>query len=136
MKVRVSLLTFLTAVALGFAAVASSGDDQWNCRNIDLEISCGLDGCIVSDAHTPMDVTVSAKEIRACAYTGCWEGRPSARMQSGHFQVFTGTALPFSTNPEDTADISLTVDAVTGTGTILVAGLYAQPVQCVLGNSD
>lgn len=124
---------FLAASAsliLAMPVMAEEASDGWTCRNVAVEIACTAEECSVSDGHTPMSVTISPSEISACAYSGCWEGVPSASMQSGRFQVVTGSALPFSTDPDYLADISVTVDTNTGIATILISGQYAHPARC------
>lgn len=103
---------------------------SWICRNDDLEITCGDDGCQVSESHTPMYVFVDQREMRVCAYSGCWSGSPAAMTSSGWFLVATGKDLPFSTSPDDKTDITVTIERASRVATILVAGLFANPAIC------
>ena len=121
------------AVVMVFSAPAQAVADGWRCSNPDLEISCPAGKCEVADAHTSMRVTASASELSVCAYSGCWEGAPGAFIQSGRFQIYTGVRLPYMLDTDDGAHASLTVDRVAGVGTILISGMYAQPMICEEG---
>ena len=73
---------------------------------------------------------VSALEMSICAYSGCWEGTPAATLTSGSFLTFTGVALPFSTNPDSFANVSVTINSKSEVGMILVEGMFASPALC------
>ncbi len=121
----------ICVAAMTLPALSASGEElSWSCRNNDLEISCNHGKCEVAEAHTAMDVHLSRDEISVCAYSGCWAGKPSAIVQTGAFLTFAGTSLPFSTNPEDLADVSVTIATKSHVATILVAGGYATPAVC------
>lgn len=109
---------------------AAPEPSNWTCRNADIEVVCADDSCRVTDAHTPMEVTVSGSEVSVCAYSGCWEGAAATTVRSGSFLTVTGTGLPFSSDPDDRADISVTIETASRVGTILVAGRYATPATC------
>ena len=122
-------LAAVTAFASFMPAAAQSGELGWSCRNMEYEISCNGGVCEASEAFTPMDIYTNSEEMAACAYTGCWEGKPTV-IQSGRFIIFLGTDLPFSTQPEGRGDIALTIDTETHSATILVGDLYAMPAVC------
>lgn len=115
------------ASASGTQGAVTAG---WRCRNNDLEIACDETACEVSDSHTAMDVTLGRDEISICAYSGCWSGRPAAITLSGPFLTYSGVGLPFSTSPEDEANISVTVETSSQVANILVAGQFANPATC------
>ncbi len=123
----VILLTAGSAIATVKVPAISAG---WNCSNVDLEVSCNATECKVSKGHTPMDVHVNASEISVCAYSGCWVGAPSTVTQSGPFQTFTGLSLPFSTNPDSLANVSVTINGVSRVAMILVGGEFTNPALC------
>ena len=130
MKHLPTILLLLTTVsAVSFAKMPAPAPG-WNCKNADLEVSCNDEKCKVSDDHTPMDVHVSQSEMSICAYTGCWTGTPSAVVRSGGFETFTGLSLPFSTNPDSPANISVTVNRTTRVAMVLVEGVFANPALC------
>ncbi len=128
---KLLLLTVLTLIAGNLMAVKSPVSTGWNCTNSDLEVSCSAKKCKVATAHTPMDIMVSASKMRICAYSGCWSGSPSMVAQSGVFETYVGTALPFSTSPESLADASVTISKSTKIATVLIDGLFATPATCV-----
>ena len=103
---------------------------EWTCRNTDFEIACDVGGCSASETHTPMEASVGLTAISVCAYSGCWEGTAVSMHRSGTFLTVTGTALPFSSAPDDRADISVTIETGSRVGTLLVAGRYATPAIC------
>lgn len=131
MTLRIALAASLSLCSSALADETPAIAVDWSCRNVAVEIACNEDGCEASDDHTPMDVSVSRAAISVCAYSGCWEGRPSAWMQAGQFQIVTASALPFSTNPASVADVSVTVDTGSGVGTILISGVFAHPARCI-----
>ena len=118
----------LAAASAEEAAAASS--TRWTCRNTDLEVACGEDSCAVTPSHTPMFVTVDQNEMSVCAYSGCWSGSPAATITSGSFLMVTGRNLPFSTNPDDKQDVTVTIERASRVATILVAGEFANPATC------
>lgn len=121
----------LAALILTLAAPAAFADvGAWSCRNEQLEIICAKGACAVSDGHTPMDVTIDAKKITACAYTGCWTGAPILAVRTGPWITVQGVDLPFSTNPSDRADVAVTLDARSGIAAVLVAGSFVNPMLC------
>ena len=130
MKKLFTLLVLLTAGTIAYSATAPVEPSGWNCRNTDLEVSCSGAKCEVAEHHTPMDVHVSASKISICAYSGCWEGIPSATTTSGPFTTFTGVALPFSTAPDNLANVSVTVNNASKVAMILVEGMFASPALC------
>lgn len=121
------------SLGMGLLAVAQP---DWQCRNLDAEISCTAGECVTAGDHTPMDVHLSDDEISVCAYTGCWEGQLSGVLHSGQFKTYTGLDLPFSTQPDGEADISVTIDVENSVGTLIVPGLFAHPVTCERLNSS
>lgn len=127
-------LVGLLSLPLSGPALADSepeGLPDWSCSNPDVEIACDDQGCVVSDSHTPMSVSLSRREISVCGYSGCWRGPPDSVLQAGRrFQTFTAENLPFSTAPESTADIVVTVDRESGIATLLVADIFAHPMRC------
>ncbi len=124
----------LSVLATAFCSPAHAGggeeDTGWNCRNYSFEIGCEGDTCTAADAFTPMDIHVTDDEVSFCAYTGCWQGAPTSVAHAGRFTTYTGLDLDFSSQSSWTADAVLSIDTQTGTGTILVADIYAQPVTC------
>lgn len=128
MKKLLTFILFLTASSATIAAESSG----WNCINADLEVNCNVTKCEVEKNHTPMDVYVNATKMSICAYTGCWEGVPTSTIISGSFETFTGKALPFTTNPDSSANISVTVNRTSRIGMILVEGMFANPAICTL----
>ena len=129
MKKRLTFIALLTVASTTYAATAveSSG---WNCRNTDLEVRCSDKKCEVAANHTPMDVHVSESAMSICAYSGCWEGAPSATMTAGSFVTFTGIALPFSTGSVGVANVSVTVNTASKVAMIMVEGMFASPALC------
>lgn len=109
---------------------AKDNASGWHCRNPDLEISCPEGKCEVADAHTSMSVTANASELGVCAYSGCWYGVPAASIQTGQFHIFTGVRLLYMLDTDDGAHASLTIDTQSGIGTMLISGMYAQPMIC------
>ncbi|MBR9834886.1 MAG: hypothetical protein GYB42_06790 [Alphaproteobacteria bacterium] len=77
-----------------------------------------------------LELHVTDDEVSFCAYTGCWQGAPTSVAHAGRFTTYTGLDLDFSSQSSWTADAVLSIDTQTGTGTILVADIYAQPVTC------
>ena len=130
MKKLLTLLVYLIAGTNVYSATAPVEPAGWNCRNTDLEVSCSGAKCEVAEQHTPMDVYVSSSEMSICAYSGCWEGTPSATLNSGSFLTFTGMALPFSTNSDSFANVSVTINGKSKVGMILVEGMFASPALC------
>ena len=122
----------IISLLAGVAALPAFADktDRWNCRNVDLEISCTTDTCKVSEGHTPIDIHLTPSDISLCAYTGCWTGPPSEVISSGRLQIFTGAALPFSNRLDTFADVSVTIDTETGAATVMVADQFATPAIC------
>ncbi|MDJ0922344.1 MAG: hypothetical protein QNI84_14545 [Henriciella sp.] len=116
---------------IGLPGVAE-GQDVWQCRNHEFEIGCDQTGCTASDAHTPMDISLSDTAISVCAYTGCWTGAPNYLRRGARFEIWTGYRLPFSTQASGYADISITLDTTTGVANVLVGDLYATPATCTV----
>lgn len=132
MKQTVLALSVLVG-AFCSPAMAGGGDEDtgWNCRNYSFEIGCEGDTCTAADAFTPMDIYLTETHMTLCAYTGCWEGAPDTVSQAGRLITFTGQGLDFSTRDNWPADAVVTLDTQSGTGTILVVDLYAQPITCM-----
>lgn len=126
---RLAIISIVALAGVPSLAAAQDGELGWSCRNMEYEISCGGGVCEASEAFTPMDIYVTSTEMSACAYTGCWEGAPTT-IKAGRFVTFLAPDLPFSTRPEFTGDIALTIDTETSTATILVGDLYAEPAVC------
>lgn len=130
MRKLLTFMVLLTAGSATYSATTPTVAAEWNCRNTDLEVSCNAVKCEVAKNHTPKDVYVSPSKISVCAYTGCWEGVPSATTISGTFEIFTGMALPFSTDPDSLANVSVTVNRTSKVAMILVEGRFASPAIC------
>lgn len=128
--------TLALLAAMAFATPALAAEDSssagWSCRNVDFEISCDEEKCEAAEAHTPMAIDLHENRMSACAYSGCWAGVPDVVVRSGRFETHAASDLPFSTaaDADMAADVSATIDIQSGTGTILVAGLYAHPMIC------
>lgn len=93
------------AMALAVAALAAAGGParatDFNCRNLEAEISCANGACTVtvpggSDGFTPMGLTRRGATLSICAYSGCWEGRISLRRTRGVIEMLFATV----TNPQ------------------------------------
>lgn len=127
-----SALIPLALAAIALPASAGGGDDGagWNCRNLQLEISCDGETCMAAEAFTPMDIHLTDTQLSLCAYTGCWVGAPTAITQSGRFITYAGSGLVFSTQTDSITDAVVTVDTATGTATVLVADTFAHPATC------
>ena len=119
---------FITALAALFAPLVSA--EGWACRNTLIEIACDDADCAVSETHTPMHVHIDEAGISACAYSGCWEGGITSKTSTGPFVSITAQSIPFSTIPENAADIALQLDRSTGVATLIVSGLFAHPMRC------
>ncbi len=117
------------------AETSSAQPQAWSCRNFEFEISCSHTDCTASTAHTPMDISVAEDAMSVCAYTGCWEGAPSAVLTSGPFTTFVGVDMPFSSNPHaGGGDVTVSVNRKSGAGSVLVGELFATPLSCVARN--
>ena len=128
---RTALLSLgIAALCPSMLAQADAGSPGWACRNLQFEIGCSGGTCSASDDFTPMDVHVSREEMDVCAYTGCWAGRPSVAAVAGGIEVFAGQDLAFSTSPDSTADIAVSIETKSGAATILVGGTFATPATC------
>lgn len=103
--------------------------DGWRCRNEQVEVSCDAGACAVSEAHTPMDVSVDPSRISVCAYTGCWEGPVALHVLKDGRAAFIGTDLAFSTVPDLRSDATVVIDIRSGVGAVLAAG-FVNPVTC------
>lgn len=129
---RLSKLILLLPLSLMTASpvVANGEGISWNCRNADFEISCSDGVCTASADHTPMDISVGDEMISWCAYSGCWEGTPSALMRSGRFVSFYGNALENDADPSSTVDVAIVIDTQSGTANIMAVDLFATPATC------
>ncbi len=66
--------------------------------------------------------------ISVCAYTGCWEGTGKV-FDGGDFFSLTGHGLKFSTSPERTENIAISLDRRDNIA-VLKAGAFAHPLIC------
>lgn len=127
---RIVLCLGLCVLTLSAPGVAADDTATWRCRNADFEIGCQAGECRAADAHTAMNVRVGPTDVSVCAYSGCWAGAPSASARSGGFLTVTAASLPFSTTPDDRADVAVIIDTGSGAAAILVASRFATPATC------
>jgi len=114
------LLTFNLAAAL------ASG---WNCRNLEVEISCNNGKCKVSDGFTPLDAYFGMDQnISIGMYTGVWEGK-STSIETGDYLIVIGKDLIFSTSNDMKANFLVTLDKKDRIALIKGYG-YAMPMTC------
>lgn len=125
-----AMLTLGLAAGPAAAKALLPVETVWSCRNEALEIACPKGVCAVSKTHTPIDVTVSPKAINACAYSGCWSGAPAQVIDVGRYLSVAGLGLAFSGG--GAGDVSVTIDRETGTGVVMLDGLFVNPVRCVV----
>ncbi len=125
-------LVLTVLFAHGALQLFAEASESWNCQNEAVEIGCDASGCKVSDAHTPMSVSLRPDQMSVCAYTGCWEGRPDAVITTGQFQTWTGSSLVWSSAPqaESGATVSITVNTKDGVANLMVDGVFAHPARC------
>lgn len=103
---------------------------NWNCTNNDMEIHCDSKGCEVSDAFTPLSVSLETDgEMSICVYSGCFEGKGEVINNKTHI-FYSGYNLKFSTsNSEDMkADFLIAIDDYDKIAVIKGFG-YAMPKQ-------
>lgn len=107
--------------------------DSWSCSNQEAEIRCSQSACTLSESFTPMSVSFDTKgDILVCAYSGCWEGKADALLNSGSYTTLTSKNLYWShagSESSEPIEASITIDRSNGYATILVAG-FAHPISC------
>ncbi len=113
-------------------AVLCSGAyaESWQCKN-DFEVRCADGKCETETASgfTPMSVTFDDSGMMSvCAYSGCWEGTGKV-FRSEDFLTLAGHNLKFSTSPENTENIAISLDLKDRIA-VLKAGAFAQPLIC------
>ncbi|MEM8773124.1 MAG: hypothetical protein AAGD92_15870 [Pseudomonadota bacterium] len=122
-------------IALLFAALLSGSKaelpvDRWLCAN-SVEVWCTVDSCAAKpeDETTPMAIEAKANgDFAICAYTGCWEGRAAPVRAKGR-ALWIADDVPFSTNDEFRADVTVLITEKDGVGFVRV-GAIATPLLC------
>jgi len=118
-----------TVLAILLLLAGAGPANAWLCRNADLEVTCGPDGCQVSEGFTPMDVFLSEEgQMAVCAYSGCWEGRANQIVRSDRYLMLAANELRWTTGSGREA-IAVLLDKETGIAVINGAG-FAHPLQC------
>lgn len=98
------------------------------CTNPDLEVSCVSGACSVSEAHTPMQVTVG-KQLEVCAYSGCTR-YTFKKVKSPSFDIFHAERGIASQDDQlKTAPMALVVDKNDGVGVLKYDALVI-PLSC------
>jgi hypothetical protein len=116
-----------------FILSPSDAGGTWRCHN-DLEIDCRNGRCNAAKdgSFSPMNVTLSESgSMSVCAYSGCWTGNALFK-RSGHFRVWVGSNLAFSTAPKSPSaskNILIAIDEKDSVAT-LKAGEFALPLLC------
>jgi hypothetical protein len=104
--------------------------EAWTCRNEDLEITCGADGCNASDSFTPMEVNVSSQGLmEVCAYSGCWRGQANQRVQSDRWILLAAERMQWMGSGGGEGAFGLLLDRATGVAVLNGEG-FAQPMLC------
>src|SRR5215207_9657992 len=101
----------------------------WECRNVQLEITCARGKCERSNSFTPMHVSVSERgQVSACAYSGCWNGRAATLQRSARYLYVSGSFRWTGTTGEK-EDLAVVIDRKLATASFLGAG-FANPMTC------
>jgi len=130
MRMRATRRALRTAVFVLALSAAAESALAWNCRNEDLEVTCGDDGCRSSESFTPMDVHVSDEGLmEICAYTGCWRGQANQRVSSNRWILLAAERLQWMGSGGGTASFGLLLDRETGIAVLNGEG-FAQPLLC------
>lgn len=117
-----------TLLALNASAVFST---EWNCRNYDLEISCGEEKCEVSasDGFTPLDAHLDdSGNMSIGMYSGVWEGKGKF-LKEKNYIVVVGNDLVFSASADWKGDILIAIDTKDKVAVFKGLG-YAMPMRC------
>jgi len=109
---------------------STANAESWQCKN-DFEARCADGKCeaVTESGFTPMSVSFDDSGMMSvCAYSGCWEGTGKV-FKSGDFLMLAGHNLKFSTSPENTENIAISLDLKDNIG-VLKAGAFAHPLIC------
>jgi hypothetical protein len=118
---------FATTVLLFVPMTAIAID--WNCRNTELEIQCAAGQCAVSQAFTPVDISVDSEgTFSVCAYSACWQG-PGSVVSNGRHLMVAGTELVRSGVPSERGGFMVGIDTLARAGFLWGEG-FALPVSC------
>ncbi len=119
-------LIITTLLTLNASAVFST---EWNCRNYDLEISCGEEKCEVSDGFTPLDAHFDDNGSMSIGmYSGVWEGKGKI-LREKNYMVVVGSDLVFSTSVDWKETILIALDTKDKVAVFKGLG-YAMPMRC------
>ncbi len=122
----------LAAMLLMFtpmSALADDPDQGWNCRNTDVEITCGDGSCKVSDAFTPMDVHLSGNRLTVAAYSGVWEGDATVSRNGALIYAFSKSLKWSGGETGSGAVFQLAINGASRLAVIL-GGRFAHPMHC------
>jgi len=115
---------------LALAGAPAAEAAGWSCRNEDLEITCGAEGCRASDSFTPMEVHVSGEGLmEICAYSGCWRGQANQRVQSNRWILLAAERMEWMGSGRGEGAFGLLLDRETGVAVLNGEG-FAQPMLC------
>ena len=119
-----------TSVAMIVASCAQAG---WQCQN-PIEVACGLRDCAISEAFTPMSMTVGSDgSLDVCAYSYCAsDPNPTTIIANGFLSVSSNNLRREDAAGADTALIS--IDLASGQGTAITHA-YLLPILCYRSES-
>lgn len=100
---------------------------ELDCHN-EAEISCTDESCRVADQFTPMQIGYTARQLRICAYSGCWVGKPVSTTSGSHLHV-SAHAMRWEGTGTNPTDALLSID-LNGTVGVLRVASFALPIRC------
>jgi hypothetical protein len=116
--------------ALLVPILAAGQASAWSCRNEDVEVTCGWDGCKASESFTPMEVHVSSEGMmEICAYSGCWRGQANQRVSSNRWILLAAERMHWMGSGQSEGAFALALDRETGVAVLNGEG-FAQPMLC------
>lgn len=107
---------------------------EWNCRNQDMEISCHLGQCQVSDSFTPLDVFFNdvTGELNVGMYSGVWQGRGMI-IKDKDYLIIIAADMKLSTSGKGN-DFLIILDRNDNVA-LIKGGGFAMPMNCKVRNS-
>jgi len=129
-------MKYLSGVLLLVCSLSGVALEQdWHCRNHDVEVTCAQDKCQASESFTPLDVYLSATgELSIGMYSGVWEGRARVLTEQ-NYHVVIARGLVFSSAMERKADFIMTLNTIRRVATLEGYG-YVVPMTCKASSAN
>lgn len=98
-----------------------------NCANL-IEVQCDSNKCETSESFTPMSIAFDKKNLEVCAYSGCWKGAYTKKID-GKISLLVARKMKWNGVSPNPADAVLTLYGKDNLGQLKVGNFFV-PIRC------